>query len=65
MQDVRESGFMSKAAAEEALKRAREKRAADQDRQVEDARADSAMTFARYFQLWVGEHVARRCAENR
>ena len=60
--DLRQSGFTTKEAAEAALQATIEKRSADEDRRRAEAESDGELTFAKYFQLWIDEHAARRCS---
>src|SRR5437867_351144 len=57
-----ETGFASESDARAALARAQDKRAADNNREAEKRRDREDLTFARYFQIWIDEHAARRCA---
>jgi hypothetical protein len=63
---LNESGFETKSEAEEALCKAIERRAADEQKQREDtaqAAVDAAgPPFAQYFAYWLREHASRRCA---
>jgi integrase len=60
--ELSQSGFTTREAAEIALQAAIDKRAADQVRRQDETRTDCELTFAKYFQLWIDEHAARRCA---
>jgi len=59
---LNESGFVDEASARAALERAKERRAIEDAQLANQARAHDELTFADYFQIWIDEHAARRCA---